>query len=197
MAKRSRKPKVPEFKKPKEAKRLPGLTKKSGGTPLPSLEAGGKLANLVNDEEYLRLMKSLDDDRLVKKIQSMKKTHGDATFLELVIMEFLDRKRVRYYFQYPLLGGRGVSGGQTVDFAVIQGPYATIIEAQGNYWHTVDNMEVFDAAQRAMLLASNEKVMGFPILHLVELWESKVMIPQRQMREYYMELALQGVEVGK
>lgn len=47
----------------------------------------------------------------------------------------LDRLKIPYTYQYPINGGRA-RGGYLVDFVVNTVPLATMIEIEGNHWHT-------------------------------------------------------------
>jgi len=46
----------------------------------------------------------------------------------------LDKLKIDYIYQYMLSGGRGVRGGQVIDF-VVYNPAATPVYVQGEYWH--------------------------------------------------------------
>jgi hypothetical protein len=51
------------------------------------------------------------------------------------ISRALDRLKLPYTYQYPVNGGR-TRGGYLVDFLVHTSPLATMIEPEGNHWHT-------------------------------------------------------------
>jgi hypothetical protein len=51
------------------------------------------------------------------------------------ISKALDRLGMSYTYQYPVNGGRQ-RGGYLVDFVVHTVPLATMIEPEGNHWHT-------------------------------------------------------------
>lgn len=51
------------------------------------------------------------------------------------ISKALDRIGISYEYQYPVNGGRQ-RGGYMVDFVVHTVPLATMIEPEGNHWHT-------------------------------------------------------------
>ena len=53
---------------------------------------------------------------------------------EFWVMLALERLKLDYIFQYPVMGGRS-SGGQVVDFWVYTVPKPTPILVQGIYWH--------------------------------------------------------------
>lgn len=46
----------------------------------------------------------------------------------------LDKLEIGYMYQYSLGGGRGIRGGQMIDF-VIFNPMAIPVFVQGEYWH--------------------------------------------------------------
>jgi hypothetical protein len=47
----------------------------------------------------------------------------------------LDRLKLSYTYQYPVNGGRQ-RGGKLIDFVVHTVPLMTMVEPEGNYWHT-------------------------------------------------------------
>lgn len=47
----------------------------------------------------------------------------------------LNRLGIPYVYQYPVNGGR-TRGGYLVDFVVMTTPLFTMIEPEGNHWHT-------------------------------------------------------------
>lgn len=51
------------------------------------------------------------------------------------IAKALNRLEMGYIYQYPVFGGR-TRGGYMVDFVVNTVPLATMIEPEGNHWHT-------------------------------------------------------------
>lgn len=186
---------LPKLKKPKGLKKLPGLGKATKLPPLPKLEVGTPQVASLLDDELARLTNALGDERLAKKVLKLKEKYPLASTLECVIMEYLDRKRAHYIFQQTLLGGRKVKYGQVVDFLVDKGHYILIIEAQGNYWHTRKGQEGIDAAQRMALLSTTYQ--GKPILKVIAVWESRIMQPNRSIRERTLDAAMNGMELGK
>jgi hypothetical protein len=187
--------KVAEFKKPQGLKRLPGLGKTVKAKPLPDLDDGPERVENLVDTELTRLTDALGDGRLAKKLLKLKKQFPDATMLELAIMEFLDRKQVRYEFQKWLLGGRKIRGGQVTDFTVDMGTYVIIIEAQGSYWHNRPGSHANDEAQKFALLGLS--VWGKKIKKVIAVWEQRIMQPNKTKREQTLQLALSGIEVGQ
>jgi hypothetical protein len=186
--------KAPEFKKPKALKGLSGLGRKHKQPPLPDLDSGPeRVASLVNDE-LANLSRALgDDEKLAKKLLKLKQKFPDGTMPELVVMEWLDRRGIKYEFQKWLLGGRVLRGGQVVDFALDLGTSTLILEVQGNYWHTRPGKVQLDEAQKFALLGLS--VFGQKVSRVVAVWESRLM--DKHKRNHTMEMALAGVELGK
>lgn len=183
------------LKKPKALKSLPGLGKKVKQQPLPDLDSGPQRMESLVDEELARLADALGDEKLAKKLLKLKKKFPDATMLELAIMEFLDRKQKKYVWQQWLLGGRKLKGGQVTDFIVDMGTYAMVIEAQGGYWHNRPGSRQRDQAQRFALLGLS--IWGKKITKVIEVWEQRIMQPNKARREQTLNLALSGVEIGQ
>jgi hypothetical protein len=109
------------------------------------------------------------------------------------VMEWLDRKGVKYEFQKWLLGGRALRGGQVVDFAVDLGVSTLIWEVQGNYWHMRPGKPQVDEAQKFALLGLS--VFGKKVTGVVALWESRLI--DKYKRNHVMEMAMAGIELGK
>ena len=80
----------------------------------------------------------------------------------------LDKLEIDYQFQVPLYGGRGVRGGQVVDF-VCYIPRATPVFVQGEYWHNA-NSETEDILKQA---AAEQRYGTKPILLMGEETDSK------------------------
>jgi hypothetical protein len=49
----------------------------------------------------------------------------------------LDRLKLDYQFQVPIMGGRGVRGGQVIDFVVWTATGGIPVFVQGAYWHDI------------------------------------------------------------
>lgn len=188
-------PTLPKVAKPKAFKKLPGLGKAQGGEPLPDLDDGPERVASLVDDELARLTDALGDEALAKKVLNLKKKFPDASTLEVAIMEFLDRKRINYVFQQWLLGGRALKGGQVTDFIVESGATMTVWEAQGNYWHSRPGSVAHDEAQRFALIGLSFR--GKRISAVIDIWESRIMQPNKAMREQTLNLAVMGVELGK
>jgi len=55
---------------------------------------------------------------------------------EWFVSRALDKLGIDYQFQVPINGGRGVRGGQVIDF-VAYAPFPIPIFVQGEYWHNI------------------------------------------------------------
>ena len=60
----------------------------------------------------------------------------------------LDKLQIDYMFQFQISGGRGVRGGQVIDFVVFR-PQATPVFIQGEYWHKAqtENEDILKQAE--------------------------------------------------
>jgi hypothetical protein len=47
----------------------------------------------------------------------------------------LNQLKIDYEFQYSVMGGRAIRGGQVVDFYVYTKPLPTPMQIEGEYWH--------------------------------------------------------------
>jgi len=47
----------------------------------------------------------------------------------------LERLKLNYDYQYQIMGGRDVRGGQVIDFLVYRVPRPVPVLVQGSYWH--------------------------------------------------------------
>jgi hypothetical protein len=187
--------KTPKFEKPKSLKRLKGLGKSQGATPMPKLASPVVRDELPVDTELSRLSTALGDEKLAKKVIKLKLKYPDASTLEVVMIEWFDRKRVKYVFQQSLLGGRAIRGGQVTDFIVDAGMFQIVIEAQGSYWHNRLGSKQHDEGQKFRLLGITFQ--GKKISKVVNVWETKIMQPSKALREQTMQLAISGIEVGQ
>jgi hypothetical protein len=51
------------------------------------------------------------------------------------VSQWLDRKKLRYHYQYRVFGGK-VKNFYNLDYLVYTVPLATMLEPLGNHWHT-------------------------------------------------------------
>ena len=72
-----------------------------------------------------------------------------ASSYEAFVAWALDKLDVNYSFQYAIGGGRGVRGGQMLDF-VVWGPLIYVIDVRGGYWHRGSELEFEQAVRRYM-----------------------------------------------
>jgi hypothetical protein len=191
-------PTLQSFKKPKRVRTairgLRGLGKKHLLPPVPDLlDDPERRINLV-DDELTRLAEELGDVALAKRILKLKAKFFNAnsgTIPELIVMDWLDRHNFRYEFQFWILGGRALRGGQVLDFVVDVGTRVIIIEPQ-TYWHTRPGNRQRDEAQRLALLGVT--IWGKPT-KVVECWERRLL--DKYLREPVMQAAVNGVELGR
>lgn len=184
------------LKKPKGLKGLRGLGPEVKLPPIPDLDSGpGGVAGLV-DDELASLARTLGSERFAKKILTMKKKeeYRNATFPELVAIEWLTRHTIKWGFQVWALGGRKVVGGQVLDLIVDAGRGVYVWEIQGNYWHNRPGKVQLDRAQKLALLGIH--IWGKPVLKVIELWESRIMSDKESKRDHLFHMATSGVEVG-
>lgn len=186
-------PKLPQFKKPKQMKKLSGFGKKKKLEPLPDLEVDAEPFAAATDDELRKMTLNLgDDEQLAKKILKLQVQYPTATLPELIVIEYLGRQSVHWEFQKWLLGGRVIRGGQVVDFAVDKGMYTDIWEVQGTYWHNRPGSTRLDDAQKFALLGL--EVFTKPVKHVIELWESRLVDKKR--RSGVLEAAMNSEELG-
>jgi hypothetical protein len=189
------KDKAPAFGKPKALKKLKGLGKATGAMPLPKLDNPVVREEQPVDSELSRLTATLGDAKLAKKVLRLKTRYPDASTLEVVMIEWFDRKHVKYVFQQWLLGGRAIKGGQVTDFIVDAGMFQIVIEAQGSYWHNRLGSKQHDEVQKFRLIGLTFQ--GKKIKSVINVWESKIMQPIKAIREQTMRLAISGIDVGQ
>lgn len=181
--------------KPKGLKGLKGLGKTVKATPVRDLDSGPERIESLVDDELSRLTQVLGDEKLAKRILKLRAKFyatTSGTIPELIIMDFLDRKRIRYEFQKWLFGGRAMRGGQVVDFAIDSGTRVIVIEMQGTYFHSKPGKVGSDAAQRLALASTT--IWGKKVV-LVEAWERRLL--DKNLRDPTLEAALRGQEMGR
>lgn len=76
----------------------------------------------------------------------------------------LERLGWQYAYQYSVMGGRSVRGGQVIDFLVYTPGKWTIVDVLGTYWHTGKNEDRL----------SIQKVVASKGWRLVEAWDYNV-----------------------
>ena len=91
-----------------------------------------------------------------------------ATDIELVVLQWLDKRNINYLFQTSLMGGFYELGGATVD--IILPDLMIAIRVQGEYWHLGVEARGRDQTQRELLLQ-----LGYTAV--VDLWESDIEDP--------------------
>jgi hypothetical protein len=62
---------------------------------------------------------------------------------EYNVASALEKMRMQFQYQYPILGGHWVRGGQVLDFLVDRQPLPVPVLVQGEYWHSNPATEAF------------------------------------------------------
>ena len=104
-----------------------------------------------------------------------------ATEPEMIVMRWLDRRKINYDFQTSLAGGHFELGGSVLDFILTDLHIG--LRVQSLYWHEGVAKKGMDDIQRETLEA-----MG---LTVVDIWQNDL----EQRLEETMRLAIQGQEV--
>ena len=89
-----------------------------------------------------------DDEDEIGVVQGLLPGSKNEWYVSLA----LDKLEIDYQFQVPLSGGRGIRGGQVIDF-ICYIPRATPVFVQGEYWHDIrsegeDILKQAEAEQR-------------------------------------------------
>ena len=82
-----------------------------------------------------------------------------ASDLEIIVIKWLEKNKIRYRFQTSLMGGFYQLGGAVVDFIIEDGNLAWRV--MGEYWHEGVEARGRDTIQREMLTA-----MGFVVVDI-------------------------------
>lgn len=171
---------------------MPRLGQRERPAKMPTLgQAVPRVASLV-DDEYARLLNALEDAALVRRIIKLKRQFPLGTYPELVVMDWLNRRALRYEFQFRVLGGRAIMGGQVLDFVIDQGRDVLILEVNGVYWHTRPGKTRIDEAQKYALLGL--RIWGKPVGAVITVWDSRIMDKRRL--NPVMQMALAHIELG-
>jgi hypothetical protein len=184
--------KAPQVKKPKSLKRLPGLGKPIKEEPLPSLDTAPQRIASVVDDELEALTRTLDDRQLAKRVLKLKQKFPTGTFPELVVYDWLERHNARFEYQFAVLGGRAIKGGQVLDFVVDRGIDVLVWEIQGLYWHTRPGKIRADEAERLALLGI--EILRKKVGGVVEIWDTRIM--DKHKRSSALNAAMNGLEMG-
>jgi hypothetical protein len=185
--------KAPTFKKPDALKKLPGLSKAQRELPAPTVELTPIRVEQRVDETLEMLVRELGDRQLAKKVLKLKQQFPDGTFPELVTYEWLQRHGTRFEYQFTVLGGRQIRGGQVLDFVVDRGYDVLVWEIQGQYWHTRPGKIQADEAERMALLGV--EILGKKVGGVVEIWDTRIM--DKYKRSPAFDAAMSGIEVGQ
>ena len=76
----------------------------------------------------------------------------------------LDRLKMSYTYQFPIEGGRK-RGGYLIDFVVDTVPLKTMVEIEGNHWHTGE-LGSDDKKRQADVESAMQSVARIPIVSL-------------------------------
>lgn len=147
----------------------------------------------VTDSAEDRIYGSVKDRALARRVRALQDKFPAGSLPELVVMDWLDRRRVVYRYQVPFGGGRSVRGGAVLDFVLPQGGGMLVWRVQGDYWHGKSAQEQYDYRQRVML--QRMKVEGQRIAGVVDLWSRR--IEDQRLRDETLQAALRGVEMGR
>lgn len=104
-----------------------------------------------------------------------------ATDIELLVLQWLDKRKINYQFQTSLAGGIFELGGSVIDILIPDRMLAWRVF--GEYWHRGVGVEGRDLIQKENLSA-----MG---LTVVDIWEQNI----RNRLNETMEKALMGEEM--
>ena len=109
---------------------------------------------------------------------------------ELMVYSWLEGRSIPFEFQSAMYGGRGIKGGQVLDFILKHLPELMVWRVMGDYWHTRPGTPEQDRLERVMLLGAN--IGGESVSAVVDLWESDIY----DRMETTMRAAMAGREVG-
>jgi len=184
------------LKKPKGLKRLRGLGPSHKLPPVPDLSVEPERVAAATDYALQRMTNTLGDEKLAKRVLKMKENeYPNATFPELVAIDYLKRRGVKWGFQVWALGGRKIKGGQVLDLIVDMGGGVAIWEINGNYWHNRPGKMQLDKAQKFALMGI--EIWGKPVTQILELWESRIMTDRTSVRKQVFDMAMSGIELGQ
>jgi len=104
-----------------------------------------------------------------------------GTNIEILVYNWLTRRKIPFRFQSSLMGGYFSLGGAVVDFILEDGNIA--LRLFGEFWHRGVEKEGSDLIQKEMLMG-----MGYTV---VDIWAQDL---ETRLDEA-MNLAVQGIEV--
>jgi hypothetical protein len=167
-----------------------GVRRRYGRFAIEALPIGVNTEFDTTPDEEQELARALKDDRLAKRVISMKeKKHPYGTVPELIMLDYLEERGERFTYQAQLFGGFR-AGGLVPDFVVSRSGTGLALNIQGNFWHNVPGKRVKDTADKLRML--NTYYNGDVIRKVIFVWESRLMSTSR--REV-MSAALDGVEM--
>lgn len=157
---------------------------------IPDIPAGKNVQFEGVDDRLSELARVLNDEPLAKRVLKLQdEQFPNGTLLELVIHEYLTKKRRDFVYQLQLFGGHR-AGGVVPDFAVSFGGGWLVIAANGWFFHQKFGSQDDEADKLRMLGTSYQ---GKIIEKVVRVWDTHVMVSDPQ-RSRVLDDALTGIE---
>lgn len=110
--------------------------------------------------------RSTDEKRIDEEKEQITLIQGQVpgSIEEWRFAQALDFLKVKYYYQYSVMGGaQGLRGGQIIDFLVKTAPLPTPVYIQGEYWHYSGTKRQESAYKIAALMAEYRGTFAEPI----------------------------------
>lgn len=175
--------------------RIKGVKKKVGNykpvqtqvPPVPVIVPGFLSIEDTELEPILnKIGRSVDKIYLAKRILRLWKKVSSATLPEIMVMLWLNERKLPYLYQADIDGGRGKRGGIVPDFVLPISGTAKVLNVQGSYWH---RDKARDIQTRLSLLGKT--VNGWKIDRVLYLKELDI---YRRLNDV-MEAAMRGIEL--
>jgi hypothetical protein len=125
-------------------------------------------ATTAVDPEQAELERRIGE-RNAKVVRRWQRRGLRGTSPELLVYDWLTRRRLQFQFQSSLFGGRKIRGGLVADFVVWIGANPMAWRVQGEHWHSSAADKAHDKANRYRLLRSS--YLGRRFIAVVDLWE--------------------------
>lgn len=179
------------FDKMKKPPRLKGSKRKRNI----AKDAIGEIEKLkssqVENERLTYLERAVGDRQKAKKLLVLWDDYPSATVPELVVIEWLIRRNIKFLYQLSMRGGRVRRGGIVPDLVVFQDPNCLVWQVNGNYWHSRPGAAEQDANASRLLLG--QRIEGRDVIAVVALWESRILADADSV----CSAALIGIEQGQ
>ena len=101
--------------------------------------------------EIARMVPTMGE-RNARTVWRLQKRGIRGTAPELLVYDWLERKRVRFEFQSSQFGGRKIRGGIVTDFVVWIGALMMAWRVQGAHWHSSAIAKARDQSTKVRLL---------------------------------------------